>query len=31
MLIMYTCYPLGVGRKTERFVVYAYKAGDKNE
>lgn len=29
MLIMYTCYPLGVGKKTERFVVYAYKAGDK--
>ena len=31
MLIMYTCYPLGVGKKTERFVVYAYRVGGKNE
>ena len=31
MLIMYTCYPLGIGKKTERFVVYAYRAGGKNE
>ena len=29
-LIMYTCYPLGVGKKTERFVVYADKMGDNN-
>ena len=25
LLILYTCYPLGIGYKTERFVVYAYK------
>ena len=31
MLIMYTCYPLGVGKKTERFVVYANRVGGKNE
>ena len=31
VLIMYTCYPLGVGKKTERFVVYAYRVGGKNE
>lgn len=31
MLILYTCYPLGVGHKTERYVVYAYKVGDANE
>lgn len=31
ILIMYTCYPLGVGKKTERFVVYAYRVGGKNE
>jgi len=30
MLILYTCYPLGVGYKTERFVVYAYR-GDSHE
>lgn len=30
MLILYTCYPLGVGHKTERFVVYAYRAGDSD-
>ncbi len=28
-LILYTCYPLGVGHKTERFLVYAY--GDNYE
>ncbi len=28
-LIVYTCYPLGVGHKTERFLVYAY--GDTYE
>lgn len=27
LLILYTCYPLGVGYKTERFVVYAYRGG----
>ncbi len=31
MLILYTCYPLGIGHKTERFLVYAYRAGDMNE
>ena len=31
MLILYTCYPLGVGHKTQRYVVYAYRAGDMNE
>ena len=31
LLIMYTCYPLGVGKKTERFVVYAYRVGGNNE
>ena len=30
LLILYTCYPLGVGYKTERFVVYAYR-GDVRE
>ena len=30
LLILYTCYPLGVGYKTERFVVYAYR-GDGHE
>ncbi|MBR3897716.1 MAG: class D sortase [Bacilli bacterium] len=27
-LILYTCYPLGVGHKTERFVVYAHRVGE---
>lgn len=34
MLIMYTCYPINrsvIGRKTERYVVYAYRAEDENE
>ncbi len=34
LLIMYTCYPINrsiVGRKTERYVVYAYRVGDNNE
>lgn len=31
MLIMYTCYPLGIGHKTERYLVFAYKAGDNSE
>lgn len=34
LLIMYTCYPINrsvVGRKTERYVVYAYRIGDNNE
>lgn len=31
MLILYTCYPLGIGHKTERFVVYAYRSGDNHE
>lgn len=26
LLIMYTCYPLGVGKKTERYVVYAVRS-----
>ncbi len=26
MLVMYTCYPLGLGAKTERFVAYAVKS-----
>lgn len=33
-LIMYTCYPINrsvVGRKTKRYVVYAYKEGDTSE
>ena len=29
-LIAYTCYPLGIGKKTERYVVYAIKVGDNN-
>ena len=29
-LIIYTCYPLGIGKKTERYVVYAIKVGDNN-
>ena len=34
MLIMYTCWPINrsvVGRKKERYVVYAYKVGDLHE
>ena len=34
MLIMYTCYPMNrrvVGRRTKRYVVYAYKEGDTGE
>ena len=34
MLIMYTCYPINrsvVGRKTQRYVVYAYLVGDSDE
>ena len=34
ILIMYTCYPINrsvVGRKTKRYVVYAYKVGVINE
>lgn len=34
LLIMYTCYPIHrsvVGRRTERYVVYAYRVGDENE
>ena len=34
LLIMYTCYPINrsvIGRKTERYVVYAYKVGDIDE
>ncbi len=33
-LIMYTCYPINrsiVGRKTQRYVVYAKKVGDMHE
>ncbi len=33
-LIMYTCYPMNrrvVGRRTKRYVVYAYKEGDTSE
>lgn len=33
-LIMYTCYPINrsvVGRKTKRYVVYAYEEGDTSE
>ena len=33
LLIMYTCYPMNhsvVGRRTKRYVVYAYKVGDMN-
>ncbi len=33
-LIMYTCYPIRhgvVGRRTERYVVYAHRVGDTNE
>ncbi len=33
MLIMYTCYPIRygvVGRRTQRYVVYAYKVGEGN-
>lgn len=30
MLIIYTCYPNGIGHKTQRYVVYAYR-GDNNE
>lgn len=33
-LIMYTCYPMHqsvVGRRTKRYVVYAYREGDTNE
>lgn len=34
MLIMYTCYPIDrnfYGRKTQRYVLYAYKVGDSFE
>lgn len=34
LLIMYTCWPINrsvVGRKTERYVVYAYKVGETYE
>lgn len=34
MLIMYTCYPINkrvVGRKTQRYVVYAKRIGEVNE
>lgn len=30
-IILYTCYPLGISKKTERFVVYASKVGEKYE
>lgn len=30
-LILYTCYPLGIGHKTERFIVYAHRVGETNE
>ena len=32
MLVLYTCYPIReawIGRKTQRYVVYAYRAGEK--
>ena len=31
LLILYTCYPMNrsvIGRRTERYVVYAYRVGD---
>ena len=34
LLIMYTCYPINksvIGRKTERYIVYAYKVGELDE
>ena len=31
ILIMYTCYPLDtIGRKSQRYVIYAHKIGDAN-
>lgn len=34
LLILYTCYPINrsiIGRKTKRYVIYAYKVGEENE
>ncbi len=34
ILIMYTCYPINrqvVGRRTQRYVVYAYRISDEDE